>query len=337
MKTSPERILVVRNDKLGDFMLAWPAFSVIRKLFPNARIYALVPEYTRPVAELCPWLDDIIVAPATTGVSASLALARQLRPHRLDAAICFYSRPETAVALLLAGIGQRFAPASRIVQFFYNHRLKQRRSRSIKPEYQYNIDLANFMGSNYGLPAERPAAPPYLKVDQAARASLRQNLVSQQRLEQDAKIIFIHCGSGGSAINLSIEQYAQLIQKLAENTNLFFVLSAGPGEYEQTKSLSDSIPQCPHIIFHSQDGLPAFINRLSIADILICGSTGVLHLAGALDVPTAAFYPSRRSATALRWQTLNSDGRRLAFSANDENMAGIDLDRAALEISQTLI
>jgi hypothetical protein len=54
-------ILVIRNDKLGDFMLAWPAFSLIKQQYPDARITALVPAYTQPMAELCPWIDDVII------------------------------------------------------------------------------------------------------------------------------------------------------------------------------------------------------------------------------------------------------------------------------------
>ena len=30
-----ERILVVRNDKLGDFMLAWPALALLAQSLPN--------------------------------------------------------------------------------------------------------------------------------------------------------------------------------------------------------------------------------------------------------------------------------------------------------------
>ena len=334
---SPKKILVIRNDKLGDFMLAWPAFNVLKKLFPEAKVFALVPEYTRPAAELCPWIDEIIIDPATTGLIASLQLARKIRTYKIDAAICFYSRPRTALALLFAGIRHRFAPASRIDQLFYNHRLTQRRSKSAKPEHQYNIDLANFMGGIYGTPPVIADSPPYLKIGPNTRDSHRCKFFSEHRLHDNTKIIFIHCGSGGSATNLSIEQYAQLVKRLSVNRNLFFVLTAGPDEYTQTKMLSDMIQGCEHTIFYSQHGLTVFINMLSIADLLICGSTGVLHLAGALDVPTAAFYPGHRSATALRWRTLNSNGRRLSFSANDDKMDGIDVDHAALEISQSLI
>ena len=76
-------------------------------------------------------------------------------------------------------------------------------------------------------------------------------------------------------------------------------------------------------------------------DLFISGSTGPLHVAGALDVPTAAFYPRRRSATPLRWQTLNSPQRRLAFTpevtAGESDMSGVKLEAAAQAISEQFL
>ena len=51
---------------------------------------------------------------------------------------------------------------------------------------------------------------------------------------------------------------------------------------------------------------------------------------------TAAFYPSRRSATSLRWQTLNAADRRLSYTAPENNMAAIDLQQAASDIIHLL-
>ena len=56
-----KNILVIRNDKLGDFMLAWPALSLLKQQYPDVTITALVPSYTKPMAEICPWIDDCII------------------------------------------------------------------------------------------------------------------------------------------------------------------------------------------------------------------------------------------------------------------------------------
>jgi len=74
--------------------------------------------------------------------------------------------------------------------------------------------------------------------------------------------------------------------------------------------------------------------------MFIGGSTGPLHVAGALNRPTCGFFPLRRSATSLRWQTLNDADRRLAFSpppsTDVDDMSRVDLDAAAQAISNLL-
>ena len=57
------RILVIRNDKLGDFMLAWPALALLKKSLPLAKITVLVPAYTRELASACPWVDEVLLDP----------------------------------------------------------------------------------------------------------------------------------------------------------------------------------------------------------------------------------------------------------------------------------
>ena len=112
--SSPKNILVIRNDKLGDFMLAWPSFQAIKHLFPESTIYALVPEYTRPMAELCQWIDEVVLANNRNGFSGIAKTASRIKALSIDAALCLHSTPRIALALFLAGIPNRFAPASRI-------------------------------------------------------------------------------------------------------------------------------------------------------------------------------------------------------------------------------
>ena len=48
-----KRILVVRNDKIGDFMLAWPSFAMLKRSM-ECHVTALVPAYTAPLGPPLP-------------------------------------------------------------------------------------------------------------------------------------------------------------------------------------------------------------------------------------------------------------------------------------------
>lgn len=337
------RILVVRNDKLGDFMLAWPALALIKRSRPEWNITALLPAYTAPMAALCPWLDELIIDEG----EAPLALARKLRRQGFSAQLTLFSTLRVAMAGWLARIPYRLAPATKAAQLFYNHRLTQRRSRSEKPEYAYNLELAWQMLADHGTQVAPLTASSH-ESDWLPQAitrpllhfpgdpiALKQTFCAQHGLETSRKLIFIHPGSGGSATNLRPQQYAQLANLLARDTPLAFVITAGPGEGATAQQVADAI-SAPVAIYDSAAGLAEFARTLRLADLFISGSTGPLHIAGALDRPTAAFYPGHRSATPLRWQTLNAPAHRLAFTppadAEQHEVANIDIDAAATAI-----
>ena len=339
-KSANPSILVIRNDKLGDFMLAWPALAYLRHNLPKASISVLVPSYTAPLAEACSYIDEIILDPKLKGEWRNgLALGRLLKPKRFDAVITLFSRFDTGLGAWRAGIPRRYAPATKLAQVFYNRRLPQRRSRSEKPEYVYNLDLVDAFLVEQGVHKPKPVSGPYLAFRPADIKRQKQAFLKQHKIAATKKLVFVHAGHGGSANNLSLGQYGHLARALS-GAKRHLVLTAGPSEEAQARRLSSLLDK-PHTVFVSKDGLVDFARHLAFADVFVSGSTGPLHVAAALDRPTAAFYPRRRSSTALRWQTVNGEDKRLAFmppeTAGESDMGSIDADAAAARIVKELL
>ena len=330
------RILVVRNDKIGDFMLAWPALALLRRALPDARISVLVPGYTRELAQCCPWVDQVLSDPADLG---------KVNGREFDLLLTLFSTPRIGWRGWRGRIALRVAPATKWAQVFYNQRVRQRRSQSRKPEFEYNLELAaqavRLLG---GQVADNPA--PYWPLPSQERQAQRESLAGQLELPAVQPWVFVHAGSGGSAVNLGVAQYAALIRRLDQawpgETPPAWVLTAGPGEEALMRELLARLKPDIKAMrgYVSSQGLAAFAQSLCAADVFVAGSTGPLHIAGALDVPTVGFFPAKRSATSLRWRPCNGPGRTLAISAPQSAaaeanpMAAIDVDQAALEIAE---
>jgi len=333
------KVLVIRNDKLGDFMLSLPSFALLKQRYPQAELVALVPEYTREIAEASPAIDRTLIDPGKD--AGVMALASLLRSEKFDAVITLFSTGRVGLASCLARIPYRLAPATKLAQLCYNHRLTQRRSRSKKPEYRYNIELIERFLKDHNLPTAPLPEPPYLQFDEDDVAALRTEFCRNNNIDPTHRLLFLHPGSGGSANNLSLVQYAELMQRLHSSKPFTIVISAGPGEEQKAEALQPLLGNIPSVIYTSHNGLRDFARHIQFADLFISGSTGPLHIAGALDRPTAAFYPTRRSATSLRWQTLNSEGKRLAFSPppgeTESEMQQTDLTAAAEAISKAFL
>lgn len=318
-------------------MLAWPALALLRASLSQAHIVVLVPAYTAPLAEVCGYVDEVLIDPKLSGDWRNgRALTKILRGKQFDAVITLFSRFDTGLAVWRAGIPYRLVPATKLAQVFYNHRLKQRRSESAKPEYEYNLDLVRFFLHEQGIPAAPLPPPPYLHFNDSEVRSLEQEFRRANSIPSNRRLIFVHAGHGGSADNLSPEQYARLIRELHPVENCHIVLTAGPGEETKVQALSSLLEGVPHSVYVSCDGLVNFAKYLQFCDVFISGSTGPLHLAATLNCRTVAFYPLRRSSTALRWQTINAPDRRLAFAppegSAENDMNAIDVKAAAAKI-----
>lgn len=230
-KQNKQKILIIRNDRLGDFMLAWPALALLRENLPKAHIAVLVPAYTQPLAEACEYVDEVIVDPKLKGDwKNGQALAALLSPKKFDVVITLFSRFDTGLAVWKAGIPERYAPATKLAQFFYNHRVTQRRSRSEKPEYEYNQDLVLAFLTAQGVKKPKSVEAPYLSFKPADAKKVKQKFLKSNRIAATKKLVFVHAGHGGSANNLSVLQYAELIKFLSSSKQRHFVLTAGPGK-----------------------------------------------------------------------------------------------------------
>lgn len=320
------RILVVRNDKLGDFMLAWPALAMLKQSLPEAHLTVLVPRYTQELAMICPWVDGVLTDPDELS---------QVNRERFDAVLTLFSTRRIGWQVFKGRIPVRMAPATKLAQLFYNHRVVQRRSRSEKPEYVYNLELARAFLQRLGVPAVEPSTPYWPLPSEQVRQQ-RAHLAQRLTIEASRPWFFVHAGSGGSASNVSVEQYAVLVQQIHQRCPepVQWVFTCGPGEEAKAEALNRLCAGVGGVVYRSTDGLAAFARSLSSAQMLIAGSTGPLHVAGALDVPTVGFFPAKRSATALRWRPCNAPGRTLAFSPDTTHhepdaMASIDMVASA--------
>ena len=133
-----------------------------------------MPEYTAAMAEQCEWIDRILIDDRRSStIKDIMDLSETISKQQFDASISLYSEARTAIALWLAGVKRRVGPATKMAQFFLNNRLRQKRSRSSKPEYEYNIDLVRHYIKLSGDDCTETVTPPYLKFDRQQIRSLK--------------------------------------------------------------------------------------------------------------------------------------------------------------------
>jgi len=119
----PHRILLIQLRRIGDVLLATPAFRAVRRRFPGARIELLIePAYT-PLVSRNPHLDEVIAVPRRQSFARDLAAIAELRRRRFDLAVDFLGKPRTALWSRLSGAPRRIGYDTRGRRWTYTDRV----------------------------------------------------------------------------------------------------------------------------------------------------------------------------------------------------------------------
>ena len=313
-----KKILVTRNDRLGDLMLILPALRLIKTSLPDITIDCLAHKNYRELKTITPYIDDII-----TDDELNIKIYKE----KYECSISFFSTFLVAFKLWKGGIKKRYAPSTKLAQIFFNKNIKQRMSESIKSEYEYNNDLARFFIRDNGYDV-KTSQNPLVDIE---------NDRSVHRKEK--KIIFLHPYTGGSSKTLSINDFLKLCHSLQEFCDCKFILHCDYNDYEKCRVIESKSNSLDMQTIKPTNNLKKMFKNIMQCDLFIAGSTGPLHVAAAMNKKTVGFYPSKTSSTALRWETMNNENLKLFFTDTGKNDSSltINIPEAAKVIFKKLL
>jgi len=295
-------ILVVRNDKLGDFITALPSMYVLKKHNPQNKIIVLVAPLNKNLALQCSFIDDVIVDSGQNIFS----LIRSIKEKKIDASITLFSNTRVAIAQFLSGIKKRIAPATKIAQIFYTDRIKQRRSQVEMAEFEYNLELTKTLFPNINLEYEKPLLV-------FKDSSIVEN-VFRVNNDIEKEIIAFHVGFGGSSdANWNIDEYEILIRAVLDEKKYQVVMTFGPDEVELYEAMQTKFYDANIIFYLSIDGLIYFAKLISTFKLFVSTSTGTYHVASLVGTPTMTFFGDSLFASAKRWKSIGQEKKQQHF------------------------
>ncbi len=285
-------LLITRHDKIGDFVLTLPLFKAIKVQYPNTKLTALVSKVNFDFAVSIDFIDDVILFDKDNLKHTK----KEIIKKKFDASISAYIDTSLAKLLFSCGIKKRVAPATKIAQIFFNKRVKQRRSKVEKTEWQYNLDLAIKLFPDINLDFTKPLLNLHTK--------------------KDKKIVF-HPGFGGSSDgNLSLDDYLSLARSIS-HTSFEIIFTFGPDDIKSKEYISKNLDFEAKIL-DSKMSLFQFCNFLSSCYLFVSTSTGPMHLAGAVNTKTLSFFGDSLFASSKRWASINENKNQNNFMLNKD-------------------
>lgn len=282
------KILVCRSDKMGDVLLSLPAVALLKRQLPDAEIAFLTqPNLSCLIAS---YLEELGVR--------NLKLTDPWDEEDWDVFVALFCDFKIALKMVLKRVPFRVGQLSRWWSFlFFNRGLRQRRSEALNGEGVYSLQLAEqiFRDTKKSEKALSQSVELPLEPPSVARAS---QYLQQIGLMPDTAFLVLHPGMAGSALNLSASQYAEVIKKIREKMTVLLSVGPLPSDRKLADSLSLLIPDIKKIEGLDLSTLKEIFRK---SRCVVAPSTGPLHLAHLVGVPTIGIYSPVKSHHPRRW------------------------------------
>ncbi|HET8706059.1 MAG TPA: lipopolysaccharide heptosyltransferase II [Pseudomonadales bacterium] len=283
------KILIVGPAWVGDMVMAQVLFKELRRNHPGAIIDVLAPDWSRPLLDRMPEVRRAIAMPVGHGqvnLSVRKKIAQDLKPEQYDQAILLPNSFKSALIPYWAGIPKRTGWRGEMRYIVLNDIRKL-----IK--HDYPLMIQRFAALAYEKNAVLPSRllMPELQIDPASR----QAAMDKFNLLPQRKILALAPGAEfGEAKRWPEEHYAKAAHALIDDGWETWIFGS-KNDVPVANNIRNALPVQYQVHCHilaGQTSLAEAIDLLSMANMVICNDSGLMHIAAALGRPLVAVYGS---------------------------------------------
>lgn len=286
MSAAGEGLLVVRNDRIGDAILALPVIPPLRKAFPESSIYFCASPTAAPLVRCVEGIDGVV-----EGIDSRCEPENpRLTTLSLRTAFCLRPTFANAWRLFRAGIPVRVGTSRRIYSALFTHRINLPRRRTRLHETELNLKLLAAVG------VEGEAFFPRVTIPENLLRTVGLMLPDASR-RPDCRLVIVHPGSGGSAREWPVQYFRELADRLTERGNATVIVTGLRGE----ESKCQTVAKGGHLNLCGKTDLLELAAVISKVGLVVSNSTGPLHIAALLGVRSIGLYPPLADCLPERW------------------------------------
>jgi ADP-heptose:LPS heptosyltransferase len=297
------RLLIFRALGLGDFLTGVPAYRALARAFPNHRRVLAAPRVLETLARMCGTIDEVVDARPFDILPPSVA--------GCDVAVNLHgSGPQSHVLLQRTGPRRLLAFANRAAGV----------GGPVWHDGEHEIVRWCRMLQAFGIPAD----PTEFEIRKPAYYG------------DFAGATVLHAGAKSESRRWPVANWIELARRLVRAGHRV-VLTGDEAEFRRCRTIAKGAGLPPQSVLAGRTGLEELVALIGAARLLVCGDTGVAHVASALRTPSVLLFgptaPSRwgpplRSFHRVIWHGTTGDALAPAV---DPGLASIDVDEVVAQ------
>jgi heptosyltransferase-2 len=288
-----KNILIRGTNWIGDAVMTLPALTAVRKSFPDARISVLAKPWVAEIYRISPAVDEIILFQSPgihAGIRGKIRLAQELRRMNFDMALLLQNAIEAAIIAWLAKIPIRAGYNSDGRGLLLTHSIK--RTKAVRQVHQtrYYLEMVKSLG------CRTEEADVFLRLGKDIEA-LAETTLNTLGIDSRAPIIGLAPGATyGPAKKWFPDRFAEVADRLIQGYDAQVIAFGSPDDRETGDEVQGNARN-PLRNLAGRTSLQETIALISRCDLFISNDSGLMHVAGALNIPTVALFGSTNPAT----------------------------------------
>jgi ADP-heptose:LPS heptosyltransferase len=293
-------IILLRLDRIGDFILGVPAYRALRKYYPEAHITAVVSPDTVPLAENCPYFDEVDEfdafwlkpgsVPLTRWASA-VRLVQFLRARKADWVVDF--RDQSRLDPLVTGLSGarvRAGFARGVGRFFLN------RAASLPPPALHQVERNLLLLDALGVP--RDGTHLEVWIQETDRKMAAAHLPSQGSLPGTPRIA-VHVGAATPSKRWSEDSFAALLHELFASLRADLFLLGSASDVPFAHEILGEV-KCPVVNLVGKLSLSEMAAVVKDCQVFVGCDSGSTHIAAACGTPVVCLFSAANEANVWR-------------------------------------
>lgn len=288
---SVRKLLLVRNDRFGEFLLNIPAFRALKEYFSDASLTLIVNPYVKELAQTIDCVNKVIVWNNIKHKFGEIfKFSRVLKKEKFDICVIFNPSGELNMISFLAGIPVRFGYSNKL-GFLLTRTIKDEKKLGERHEIDYNLELAAVTGANINNKSL------YLAVND----NLAVGLLNEIGVTSRDILIALHPWTSDPVKQWPLNYFCALAKRIAAELNVKLLVIGGGNEREKSRELFQDLGDRV-INITGKTSLTQLAAILKKCSLVISSDSGPAHLACAVKTPVLAIFRNDiPGKTPKRW------------------------------------
>lgn len=284
----PKNIIIRMPNWIGDFVMATPILSDVRRAFPNASITAMCRTGVCQLLERDLDINEIFCFSKASRFSrrdSQRNLIEKIRQGKYDLGILLTNSFSSSWCFYRGHVSYRIGYRSNFRSFLLTHPIHP----PSQLKKQHLVKTYKMLLSVLGIPISKTAPRLYL-ADQEIKTA--RELLKQQGIQEDDILIGINpAATYGPAKCWLPERFTEVAHKLLQNEKIHLIFFGDQESIPLIKSICRTL-LARVINLAGLTSLRELASLISLCRVFLSNDSGPMHIADALNVPVVALFGS---------------------------------------------